>query len=186
MRRTWRRLSPPPPTLTAGASIQHDLDAERDRRARQDAANQNNAQMASQVKAQQIAQKRLAGGSRINLRWSGSIPADSHSPDAVMKLLADYVDFDPAAVSSAPPPARAEYVPAQPAPPPPATADLSQLQRGMKLADVSTLLGQGRVVSNSVSPDGLKTQIVEYATTDSFVDVTFVEGVVVRYSINSK
>jgi hypothetical protein len=164
--------------------IQHDLDAERARRQAQDAANQNNAQLAGQLKTQQIAQKRLAGGSRINLRWQGSIPADSHSPDSVVKLLADYIDFDPAAVIAPPPPPRADYVPA-PAPPPTAP-DLTRLQRGMKLADVATLLGQGRVVSNSVSSDGLNTQVLEYATSDSLVDVTFVEGIVVRYSINSK
>ena len=56
----------------------------------------------------------------------------------------------------------------------------------MKLDDVSALLGRGRVLSQSVSPEGLNTQVVEFKTTDNLVDVTLVEGVVVRYSINSK
>jgi hypothetical protein len=169
--------------------IQHDLDAERTRRERQDADNQSNAQVASELKAQQIAQKRLAGGSRINLRWQGSIPSDSHSPDSIIKLLAEYIDFDPAAVAEAPPPPRADYVPTQPIPPPATPASsgpASQLQRGMKLTEVMALLGTGRLLSESLSQDGLKTQVIEYSTSDSLIDVTSVEGVVVRYSINSK
>jgi hypothetical protein len=41
-------------------------------------------------------------------------------------------------------------------------------------------------MSQSVSTDGLTTQVIEYKTADNLVDVTFVEGVVVRYSINSR
>jgi hypothetical protein len=64
----------------------------------------------------------------------------------------------------------------------PATA---QLKRGMKMGEVSNLLGPGKQVSESVSTDGLKTQVFEYVTGDRRVDVTYVEGLVVRYSISS-
>jgi hypothetical protein len=158
--------------------LQRDLDRERARRERQEADNRNAAQVASQIKASKIADQRLQGGSRFNLRWSGSIPADQKNPEAVMKLLADYVSF------SGPP---------QAGPPPavqntagngavPATA---QLKRGMKMDEVTNLFGQGKQVSQSVSGDGLKTQVYEYTTGDRRVDVTYVEGLVVRYSINS-
>jgi hypothetical protein len=73
--------------------LQRDLDRERSRRERQEADNRNAAQVASQIKAQKVAADRLSGGSRFNLRWQGSIPADQKTPDAVMKLLADYVSF---------------------------------------------------------------------------------------------
>ena len=167
--------------------LQDDLDHERARREHQDQENKNAAMIASQMKAQQVAEKRLRGGSRFNLRWKDSIPSDSKNPDAVMKLLADYVDFDPSHGSAA--------APAAAAPPPmgPSVAvggaddsALTQLQRGMKMDDVSNLMGQGQVISQSVSPDGLRTQVVEFKTTDNLVDVTLVEGVVVRYSINSR
>jgi hypothetical protein len=86
--------------------LQRDLDRERAHRERQDAVNQQQAQYASQVKAQTVAQNRTAGGSRFNLRWSGSIPPDQLTPEAVMQLLSEYVDFkgsQPAsAVASAP------------------------------------------------------------------------------------
>lgn len=50
------------------------------------------------MKAQQVADKRAQGGFRFNLRWSGSIPAEQLTPEAVMKLLADYVEFSGAVV----------------------------------------------------------------------------------------
>jgi hypothetical protein len=166
--------------------LQDDLDRERARREQQDAANKNAALLASQMKAQQVADRRLHGGSRFNLRWQGSIPSDDRNPETVMKLLADYVDFDPSHGSVAAPVATA---PSPMQPQAAGAADdsaLTQLKRGMKVDDVSSVLGQGQVMSQSVSPEGLKTQVMEYKTTDNLVDVTFVEGVVVRYSINSR
>jgi hypothetical protein len=157
--------------------LQRDLDRERSRRERQDADNRNAAQVASQIKAQQISDKRLQGGSRFNLRWSGQIPADQKTPDAVMKLLADYVSFDGPQQAAAPPPAQSGGDAAVPA--------TAQLKRGMKMSDVTNLLGQGKQLSESVSGDGLKTQTVQYSTGDRRVEVTYVEGVVVRYSISS-
>ena len=64
----------------------------------------------------------------------------------------------------------------------PATA---QLKRGMKMSDVTNLFGEGKQLSESVSGDGLKTQTVQYSSGDRRVEVTYVEGVVVRYSISS-
>jgi hypothetical protein len=163
--------------------LQRDLDRERARRQRQEDDNRAAAQVASQIKAQKVADQRLQGGSRFNLRWNGAIPPDQKSPEALMKLLAAYVSFD----------GPAQAGPPQGAPPPaeqnaadngaiPATA---QLKRGMKMDEVTNLFGQGKQLSESVSGDGLKTQVVEYVTGDRRVDVTYVEGLVVRYSISS-
>ena len=159
-------------------SLQRDLDRERARRERQDANNRAAAQVASQIKAQQVADNRLRGGSRFNLRWSGSIPADQKTPDAVMKLLADYVSFDGLQTAAVAPAAQNTAGDAAV----PATA---QLKRGMKMDEVTNLFGQGKQLSESVSGDGLKTQDLQYATGDRRVEVTYVEGLVVRYSISS-
>jgi hypothetical protein len=163
--------------------LQRDLDRERARRQRQEDDNRAAAQVASQIKAQKVADQRLQGGSRFNLRWNGTIPPEQKSPEAVMKVLAAYVSFD----------GPGQAGPPQGAPPPavhngasegaiPATA---QLKRGMKMEEVTNLFGQGKQMSESVSGDGLKTQVVEYVTGDRRVDVTYVEGLVVRYSISS-
>ena len=158
--------------------LQRDLDRERSRRERQEADSRAAAQIASQIKAQQIADKRLGGGSRFNLRWQGSVPPEENNPGVVMKLLADYVTFPGPQQASASPPLQDTVAAAAI----PATA---RLKRGMKIEEVTNLFGQGHQVSQSVSGEGLKTQIYEYASGDRLVDVTYVEGLVVRYSISS-
>jgi hypothetical protein len=154
------------------------LDRERACRERQDANNQAAAQVASQIKAQQVADNRTRGGSRFNLRWSGSIPAAQKTPQGVMKLLADYVSFDSLQTAAVAPAAQNPTGDSAI----PATA---QLKRGMKIEEVTNLFGPGKQLSESVSTDGLKTQIFQYATGDRRVEVTYVEGLVVRYSISS-
>ena len=158
-------------------SLQRDLDRERSRRQRQEADNRAAAQVASQLKAQQVADKRLQGGSRFNLRWSGSIPPDQKTPEAVMKLLAEYVSFDSQAPAVANSP--------QNVPTDAAVSPTAQLKRGMKMEEVTNLFGPGKQLSQSVSPDGLRTEIVLYLVADRSVQVTYVEGLVVRFSISS-
>jgi hypothetical protein len=55
----------------------------------------------------------------------------------------------------------------------------------MLMADVTNLLGQGRQLSDSVSTDGLKTQVYEYLPGDRRVEVTYVDGLVLHFSISS-
>jgi hypothetical protein len=159
--------------------LQRDLDRERSRRQRQQADNQDAAMVASQIKSQKVADDRLRGGSRFNLRWAGAIPADQKNPEAIKKLLANYVSFDSSEMAGPPPPAVQDTGGDSGIP---ATA---QLKRGMKMGEVSNLFGPGKQISESVGGDGLKTQVFEYVTGDRKVDVTYVEGVVVRYSISS-
>lgn len=158
--------------------LQRDLDRERSRRERQEDDNRAAAQIASQIKAQKVSDQRLQGGSRFNLRWSGAIPADEKNPDAVMKLLSEYVSFaGPQQAGPGPPvenPGPGASVPAT-----------AHLKRGMKMDEVSSLFGPGKQISESVSGDGLKTQIYQYLSGDRSVQVTYVEGLVVRYSISS-
>jgi hypothetical protein len=63
---------------------------------------------------------------------------------------------------------------------------VTQLKRGMQIGEVSQMLGLGRRTSESTSEEGLKTQIFEYLPDDYRVEVTYVDGVVVRYSISSR
>jgi hypothetical protein len=159
--------------------LQRDLDRERSRRERQEADNRAAAQIASQIKAQKVADDRMRGGSRFNLRWSGKIPPDQKTPDGVKKLLADYVSFDGLQPAAAVAPATQNAAGDAAVP---ATA---HLKRGMKMEEVTNLFGPGKQMSESVSNDGLKTQTMQYVTGDRRVDVTYVEGLVVRYSISS-
>jgi len=166
--------------------LQRDLDRERARREKQEAANQRAAQVASQMKAQQVADKRAQGGSRFNLRWSGSIPADQITPEAVMKLLADYVEFSGATVPSAASAAQSNAEPAATSNGASTGSPTAQLKRGMKMEEVTSLLGPGKQLSESTGDGGLKTQVFEYLTDDRRVEVTYVDELVVRFAISSK
>lgn len=168
--------------------LQRELNHVRNQREREQRADDRAASIASQMKAQQVADKRRRGGSRFNLRWGGPIPQDQLTPEAVMKLLDAYVDFldlkqqkailKPAAQSPTPAPS----APAKGKDSSPVT----QLKRGMQIGEVSEMMGLGRQLSQTTSDEGLKTQIFEYLPEDYRVEVTYVDGVVVRYSINSR
>lgn len=171
--------------------LQRELDRERSRRDREQAADNRAAMIASQMKQQQVADKRMRGGSRFNLRWAGNIPADQLTPDALMKLLETYVDFgdlqaEKPILSPNPTPAAQNATAANLPASGGAHSPMTQLERGMLIGEVSDLLGLGRQLSQSVSEEGLKTQIFEYLPDDYRVEVTYVDGVVVRYSIASR
>src|ERR1035438_6278043 len=169
--------------------LQRELDRVRQRREREQRADDRAAQIASQLKAQEMADKRMRGGSRFNLRWSGSIPQDQLTSETVMKLLDGYIDFgnlqgqkpmlQPAAQNAA---AANANAPANGAP----ASPITQLKRDMQMGAISELLGLGRMLSESTSEEGLKTQIFEYLPNDYRAEVTYVDGVVVRYSITSR
>jgi hypothetical protein len=207
--------------------LQRDLDRERSRRERQESANRSDAEVASQIKAEKVAGDRMRGGSRFNLRWDKSIPADQQNPQAVMRLLSEYVDFSswqsgsPAGASSSGQASGQNsaaqdswgHSPAMAASPSSGSAALggeeshqdnsdqastdqapadqsgsptAHLKRGMKLSEVNDLLGQGQKKSESSTPDGMKTEIYDYTVDDRDVTVTYVEGIVIRFSISSK
>ena len=168
------------------AQLQRDLEREQAKRQREQQANDRSAQIASQAKAEQVAEKRAQGGSRFNLRWKGSIPQAQLTPEAIMKLLADYVDFGSLQQAGAPA-AAAPAATVQPASVTAAdTSPTAQLKRGMSQDDVTKLLGQGRQLSQSTDSNGLKTQVYEYLPGDRRVEVTYVDGLVVRYAITSR
>jgi hypothetical protein len=164
------------------AALQKELDREQAKRQRQDSINAQQAAYASQQKAMVVAQNRAQGGSRFNLRWSGSIPPDGLTPDGIMKYLSDYVTFPSTSAGNHPDAGTAPATAPTAVPNPSAT---SKLQRGMKQDDVTALLGLGKQLSESVGDGGLKTQVYEYTTSERHIQVTYVNGVVVQYTINS-
>jgi hypothetical protein len=169
--------------------LQRELDRVRYRREREQAADNRAAQIASQLKAQEVADKRIRGGSRFNLRWAGSIPQDQLTPEALMKLLDGYVNFGDLAGQKAILQPTAQNIAAANANAPAngaSASPITQLKRGMQVGEISELLGLGRMLSESTSEEGLKTQIFEYLPNDYRVEVTYVDGVVVRYSITSR
>ncbi len=171
--------------------LERDLDRERARRDKQNAANERAAQVASEIKAQQVQGNRMNGGSRFNLRWKGSIPEGELTPESIVNLLGEHVDFSElqGGGEGRPEPTvqkrSATELPSAGG----QAADGSptgKLKRGMQISEVSNLLGPGRQLSESTTPEGWKTQVFEYLPGDRRVEVTYVDGLVMRYSISSK
>jgi len=160
--------------------LRRELDRERSRREREQWAENSRAQIANQIKQGEIANKRVQGGSRFNLRWTGRIPEADLTPEAVMQRLEPWVSF--AGTKNSP----NVFAPDAPAPPPPAANNPVQLQRGMKMSTVEAMLGKGQLLTENKSGDGLRSSEYRYVTVDNMVDVTYVEGVLVRYAISSR
>ena len=75
-------------------SIESDLRYEqRDRERRNDRARAE-AAVASEIKKERIAAKRLDAGSRFNLKFESAVGAEGASAEMIRKVLADYVSFE--------------------------------------------------------------------------------------------
>lgn len=73
--------------------LQDRLDDLRDERQREDDENRADAAEASARKEALVMDRRQQGGSRFNIRYAKSVPAEAQTPDAVMAALAKYVRF---------------------------------------------------------------------------------------------
>jgi hypothetical protein len=156
--------------------IQHELDDLRDRRERENRRITAERERAEAAKAELIADRRLRGGSRFNLRYADRVPAGIR-PEEVVAALTEYVDFGTAGFRASQPP-----LPIAPLPPP---ADVSQLRKGMTRGDVERLLGSPAESSRRVSGEIAISTFV-FLAGDDRVTADFVEDLLVRYTISSR
>jgi hypothetical protein len=162
-------------------SLQRDLDELRDRRERENRHIMEERERQSEVKRERVAEERLRGGSRFNLRYQGSVPAGIR-PDEVMAALAEYVDFGPGTRLTAPVPLPA---PLPPLPLPPPAGDISQLRKGMLRQDAERAFG--KPVESSQRRDGVTAVVtLAFVVGEQRISADFVEDVLVRYTITSK
>jgi hypothetical protein len=164
--------------------LQHELDDLSDRRERENRRIMEERERQSEAKRERVADERLRGGSRFNLRYQGSVPAGLR-PEEVMAALGAYVDFGTAAAMTAPPPLPAP-LPAPPMPPPSqASGDISQLRKGMLRQDAERSFG--RPVESSQRRDGATAvATLVFVVGEQRISADFVEDVLVRYTITSK
>lgn len=170
-------------------NIQRELDYLRRRREHDDERNKAMAEDAAREKRDRVDQDRMRGGSRFNLRYDAKVPAGV-SPQDVMAALGQYVSFPPSMGGEAP---HAEgegaaVAPAGAAPivrPAPAGGGpgVNGLQKGMHLDEVRALLGKPTGSSDS-EHDGMQIHSETYEQGSSFVHADFVNGVLVRYSVD--
>ena len=149
--------------------LQDELDEVRARRERENRRIAVERERIEEIKMERIAERRLRGGSRFNLRYKGALPPGLR-PDDVVAALAEYVDF------GGPHDAREDAAP---------PADIGLLRKGMTRTEAEQAFG--RAVESSQRGDGdLAVTTLIFDVGDQRVAADFVEDVLVRYTITSK
>jgi hypothetical protein len=167
--------------------IRNQLDDLRDRRAREDARNQNLAAEASERKREAVAQKRLEGGSRFNLKYDRALTAIYLRPEAIMDALAKYLIFPEESFRGGDEYNRRYN---DPGPPPPrddrGPTPTSVIRKGMSQQDLEAMYG--RPINTRERTEGtFRVTVCTFSQgRDQVLEAEFVEGVLVRYRISSR
>jgi len=157
--------------------LERELDDLRDRRERENRRIAIERERASEAKAERIAERRLRGGSRFNLRYDDRVPTGIRAEDMIA-ALGDYVDFGSLAATPS-------HATREDAPPPAQSGDITLLRKGMTRADAERAFG--RPAETSERKDGaLAITTLVFVVADQRISADFVEDVLVRYTISSK
>jgi hypothetical protein len=152
--------------------LQRDLDDLRDRRDRANRRITEEHEQAEALKRERIADERLRGGSRFNLRYEDRVPPDMR-PEDLIAALTGYVEFRSDARDHGAPPASAT------------AGDISLLRKGMLRADAEGVFGRA-VESSERNEGGLATRTLVFVVGQQRITADFVEDVLVRYTVTSK
>jgi len=146
---------------------ERELDDLRDRREHENRRIEIEKQRAEELKRERVANERLHGGSRFNIRYEDRVPSGMR-PEDVKAALADFVDFgDGAAYRTLPP---------MPDP---------RLHKGMSRLDAERALGVPVEVSQR-RQDNLTLTTLVFISGEERITADFVEEILVKYTISSK
>ena len=159
--------------------MERELDDLRDRRDRENRRLDAQRARAEEIKKERIAERRLTGGSRFNLRYEGKVPSGIR-PEDVMAALADYVDFSPANSDRFTPDAADLDLASAPR-----LALDTTVRKGMLRSEAERVLGTPH--DSSERREGSLTVVtLTFVSGDQRITAQFVEDVLVRYTIASK
>ncbi|HWB41614.1 MAG TPA: hypothetical protein VG500_10165 [Gemmatimonadales bacterium] len=164
-------------------ALREELEDLRTAREREDARNRAEVADAEAQKEDNIRQRRLAGGSRFNVRYRETLPTAVLTPQGLEAALAEYVAFPSLPVNSTAAGAGVtadDLRPAEAEPPGPRLP-----RKGMTVAELEELLGDP--VQTSERPEGtLRIVTRTYRFGDGQVTAEFVEDVLFRYAMTSR
>jgi hypothetical protein len=154
--------------------MERERDELRERRERENRRIQIEKERAEERKAERVAERRLTGGSRFNVRYDDHVPPGMR-PEDMMAALAEYVDFRGLELDRGVrlQPERLD------------AADITTLHKGMSRADVERAFGRAAEASQKTIGDVTVTTLV-FVVNDQRVSAEFVEDILVRYTITSK
>jgi len=149
--------------------LQNELDELRDRRERENRRIRAERERIEEAKKERIAEHRLRGGSRFNLRYKGAIPSGLRAED-VIAALSEYIDFDGRGTW------RDDALP---------EGDITMLRKGMSRGEAERAFGRPVDVSER-RDGGLLVTTLAFDVGDQRVVADFVEDVLVKYTVTSK
>jgi hypothetical protein len=155
--------------------MREELDRLRREREQEDARLRATVAVAEEMRRQSIREQALQGGSRFNLHYAKAVPAEALTPDALVSELADYLEFAPDNSEPAASPSVSRVAPFTPA----------TIHKGQQRSEVEALLGTPRKVSDRMEGT-LAASLCSYVQEDSVIEATFVEDILVRYTIASR
>ena len=150
--------------------IERELDELRERRERENRRIMAERARIEEAKRQRVAEERLRGGSRFNLRYEDRVPAGMR-PEDVVSALAEYVDFNGPE--------------ARPAPPPAPMADTGMVRKGLSRGEMERLFGAA-ASSSERREGGLAVTTLVFNVRDQRISADFVDDVLIRYTIMSR
>ena len=153
--------------------LEDERDELRTRRERENRRIDAERAVAESRKKELLAEKRLAGGSRFNLRYDGAVPSGI-KPEEVMAALQQYVDFSPGGF---PAPRRDDRQGDR------ATASVPR--KGMTRVEAEREFGPPVNVSEH-RDGGLAVTPLKFVSRDQQITADFVEDVLVRFSMSSR
>jgi hypothetical protein len=177
--------------------IDRELSYLREEREREERANKREAEALTAIKQREIASKRLDGGSRFNIWYADKrLEKWAPTPEELMLSLAQYLDFGGSNGDGVPGVRRGtagnrlvEGDSGRSSANTTRVRDVesaaTSLRRGMSTDDVHDLLGNPTRRRSSKQGD-LDAVVETWETTDSVTEVTFVGGVVVKFTSSSK
>jgi hypothetical protein len=161
--------------------MERELDDLRDRRDRENRRIAAERAALEARKRAEVADRRLRGGSRFNLRYHDSVPPGMR-PEDLTAALAEYVDFSDAPTRTAAPLPVPPPPPALPAPAGAPAGSFGQLRKGLLRADVERDLG--RPAEDYQRREGtLGVVTLVFNAGEQRITAEFVEDVLIRYTI---
>jgi hypothetical protein len=150
--------------------LEDERDSLRERRERQNRRIDAERAEAESRKRELLAEKRLSGGSRFNLRYEDEVPSGI-KPEEVMAALEQYVDFSPGFSSRR----RGERP----------VAEGSLPRKGMSRVEAEREFGPP-VTASEHREGGLVVTTLRFVRRDQEITADFVEDILVRFSTSSR